>query len=49
MRQQQFEDVVALLAAGDRPEDTLGTIAVRRCRTPSAMVDFPVSPSGEAM
>lgn len=48
----QFQDVVPALAdAGDRPErtPTRGAMARSRFRMPSAMVDFPVSPSGAAM
>ena len=50
VRQQQIEDVVAILAQpGDRAEHpTRATVAANRCMMPSAIVDLPVSPSGEA-
>jgi hypothetical protein len=32
-----------------RNTPALGTIAVNRCKIPSATVDLPVSPSGDAM
>ncbi len=50
--QQQFQDVVAVLARRrvmGRKTPTLATVAASRCRMPSAIVDLPVSPSGEAM
>ncbi len=51
VRQQQIEDVVAILAQpGDRTEHPdRATVAANRCMMPSAIVDLPVSPSGEAM
>ena len=49
--QQQLQDVVAISPARliGRNTPTRATLEVSRCRIPSAIVDFPVLPSGAAI